>query len=373
MGLSFAADVLRRERQCVLVVRETLTSFTLTRIIDDEQSVTLRDGLVQLLAALVPLNGPLSTVRCDPGPGFIGLSNDPLLRDLRIVIEIGRPKNKNKNPVAERAIQEVEAEIVRIQPDGGPVSAVTLATLTARLNSRIRENGLASRELLYQRDQFTGDPIAPSDVWAGNEQLRRRLSNHTHSAQSKCPRGQPSSHPTIVVGDIVYVSSDKDKTRARSRYLVTAVDGIWCNIRKFTSTQLRSASYKVKLSDCIKVRSEIPYVSPDRTAEPEEGDDAEVFDDAGDPCSDEPTAADILDVIVPRAKDTISLTGQLPPMAIPPEISEPLLPDPQVYPTPVASDTLDDQFVLDPVRMPETRTSSRNRKVPNWHKLYDMS
>ena len=57
----------------------------------------------------------------------------------------------------------------------------------------------------------------------------------------------------VQVGDLVYITSDGSKTHARSRYLVVSVDGLWCNVRKFTGSQLLSTSYRVKLSECYHV------------------------------------------------------------------------------------------------------------------------
>ena len=34
--------------------------------------------------------------------------------------------------------------------------------------------------------------------------------------------------------------------------MVTSIDGSWCNVRKFTGSQLRSTSYRVKLSECFR-------------------------------------------------------------------------------------------------------------------------
>ena len=42
---TFAADVMRRNRQNVLVVRECVTSFTFASLIPDEHKDTLRDAL----------------------------------------------------------------------------------------------------------------------------------------------------------------------------------------------------------------------------------------------------------------------------------------------------------------------------------------
>ena len=57
----------------------------------------------------------------------------------------------------------------------------------------------------------------------------------------------------VDVGDLVYLYSDRDKSRARSRYLVVSIDGEWCFIKKFSGNQLHSSSYKVKREECYLV------------------------------------------------------------------------------------------------------------------------
>ena len=46
---------------------------------------------------------------------FKGLVDDELLRKCNMVIDIGNPKNKNKNPIAERAVEELEEELRKHQ------------------------------------------------------------------------------------------------------------------------------------------------------------------------------------------------------------------------------------------------------------------
>ena len=72
-------------------------------------------------------------------------------------------KNPNKNPVAERAIQELEFELLRQEPLGGAVSSLTLAIATDALNSHIRSRGLSSQEMWTQRDQFSNVQIPLGD------------------------------------------------------------------------------------------------------------------------------------------------------------------------------------------------------------------
>ncbi|CAG2247085.1 unnamed protein product [Mytilus edulis] len=255
IGSAFAADVMKRERQLILVVREYVTSYTAARLITDERQETLRESLLCLCVELCPLDGPFAVVRTDPAPGFQALVNDELLRRHRITIEVGRFKNKNKNPVADKAIQELEDEILRQDPNTRCISPLSLTLAIARLNSRIRNRGLSAREMWTQRDQFSNNQIPLTDQNLIQRQHELRKSNHSYSEISKAPSGALPETPHLEVGDLVYLYNDRNKTCARDRYLVVSTDNSWCNIRKFVGSQLRNTSYRVKRSDCYKVPS----------------------------------------------------------------------------------------------------------------------
>ena len=75
------------------------------------------------------------------------------------MLDIGRIKNVNKIPVAEKAIAELESEILRQDPTGDTLTAVVLSLALARLNSRIRFSGLSSRELFWQRSKLTNEQL----------------------------------------------------------------------------------------------------------------------------------------------------------------------------------------------------------------------
>ena len=257
VGVSFAADVIKRARQLIFVIRETVTAYTSSILIPDERADTLRDALLQLCLPLRPLEGPLAVVRTDPAPGFVALRNDDLLRRQGVELELGHAKNVNKNPVAEKAIRELEDELLRDDPHGGPITPLALALATNRLNSRLRGTGLSARELWTQRDQFTSEQIPITDKDVITKQHNKRLSNHGPSVKSKAPsRPPPSPDLDIQIGDLVYLRTERSKTHSRSRYLVCNIEGEWCNIRKFVGSQLRSSSYRVRRSDCLKVPSD---------------------------------------------------------------------------------------------------------------------
>ena len=159
VGVSFAADIAKRSKQLILVLRECVTSFTATTLLPDERHESLRDGLIRLCVPMRPLDGPTAVIRTDPAPGFKALAEDELLERHRICLEIGRAKNLNKNSVAERAVQEVVNEILNEDPLAGPVTDVALAIATANLNALIPSRGLSAREMWSQHDQFSNQQI----------------------------------------------------------------------------------------------------------------------------------------------------------------------------------------------------------------------
>ena len=112
-------------------------------------------------------------------------------------------KNPNKNPVAERAVQEFEDELLKHNLPG-IITERELAVVTARLNSRIRSRGISAREMLFQRDQHTNEQIPLSDRDMIEIQHAQRTSNHQFSEVSKCPSRRPLSESTVAVGDIVW-------------------------------------------------------------------------------------------------------------------------------------------------------------------------
>ena len=84
----------------------------------------------------------------------MALDNYPVLHDHRIVLEIGRVKNRSNNPVAGRAVQELELELLRQDPQGGLVSPVVASVANATLKSRIWSGGLSTREMWTQTPRF---------------------------------------------------------------------------------------------------------------------------------------------------------------------------------------------------------------------------
>ena len=73
IGCKFSIDVVQRHSQAIMVAREDITSYTDATIVRNEQAVTLRDGILTLMARLRPQQGPETTIRSDPGSSLRSL------------------------------------------------------------------------------------------------------------------------------------------------------------------------------------------------------------------------------------------------------------------------------------------------------------
>lgn len=255
VGSMFAADVVRRAGQCILLVREYISSITHARLITDERADTLRSGVLIACSEMFSRYGPKSTVKVDPASSFRSLVGDQVLKSNNIQLELGREKYVNKNPVAERAIRELHAEMNRVHNDDGKITPATLALAVANLNSRIRESGLSSLEMYTQRDQFTGNQLPLEDRTLILRKEEEKMKSHGPSAKFKSRGKVNPVFPHIKKGDLIYINSDRMKTKARDRYIVVSVEKSICVVQKFVGTQLRARQYTVNRADVIVIPS----------------------------------------------------------------------------------------------------------------------
>ena len=107
---------------------------------------------------------------------------------------------------------------------------------------------MSARELWTQRDQFTHQQLPMNDDQVIKFRHAARLRNHPYSKHSKAPEERRPPDVQIQVGDLVYLHGDRSKLKARDRYLVSAIDGDWCEIRKFSGSQLRAFAYRVNIT-----------------------------------------------------------------------------------------------------------------------------
>lgn len=154
-------------------------------------------------------------------------------------------------------MQEVERELLHHDSLGGPVLCLALAVATATLNARIRSCGLSAREIWTQRDQFSNQqlPLQDQDII---------MRQHERIANPKAPEPRAKNQPAdrLALGDLIYLYSDRSKSRALDRYLVVEISGSFYNVRKFVGSQLRSTSYRMKKAEFYRVASEVTHFHP---------------------------------------------------------------------------------------------------------------
>ena len=92
-------------------------------------------------------------IRNDSAPGFKALVENNLLANHQITLEIAQPKNRTKNPVAEKAVLEPKQKMLHQGPSGGPVTDLAIAMAT--LNSWIRKRNLDSKRPVFQQADST--------------------------------------------------------------------------------------------------------------------------------------------------------------------------------------------------------------------------
>ena len=214
-------------------------------MIPDETATALQSALITTTASL---RSPLCPVRVDTAPGFQSLKDDPQLTAHGITLDFGRVKNANKNPVGEKCNQELELELLRIDPTGAPVSAVTLQDAVHMLNSRIHNRGLSACEILFCQDQVTSMPLNVSDNVLRQSQENTRNENHLPSAQSKSRDNIPATPAKVNVGSLVYIKKEGDKSKARESYMVMGVQGHLGILQKLNASgNFMSKTYEVPL------------------------------------------------------------------------------------------------------------------------------
>ncbi len=88
IGTSFTADIVKRYRQLILVLLETVSSYTLTWFVDSEKHEDLRDNILILCSEVRPLVDGGMIIRVYPAPGLQALSKDPILAKHGVRLEI---------------------------------------------------------------------------------------------------------------------------------------------------------------------------------------------------------------------------------------------------------------------------------------------
>ena len=98
---AFDTDVIKHSQQLILIVRESVKSYTATLLLKDDRHSSLRYVLIQLCTQLHPLDGPSAIIQTVPAPGFKTLVDNK--QQYKITLKLRRSNNPIKDQVAEKA------------------------------------------------------------------------------------------------------------------------------------------------------------------------------------------------------------------------------------------------------------------------------
>ena len=196
----------------------------------------------------LPLQFKSATIKVACTPSLRSLRNDAQLLALGIEIDLGNEKNPNKNPVADKAIQELELELLKLTSSSSPVSAACLVQAICNLNSRIRHSNLSAKEMLLGRDQIDGRRLCFSDKYLSSQQNALRISNHVSSAKSKARGGLVARKENIAVGSLVFIKHEGSKFNPRESYVVVEIRDGLVRVQKMNNGKFFSRQYEVPIS-----------------------------------------------------------------------------------------------------------------------------
>ena len=91
---------------------------------------------------------------------------------------------------------------------------MTLQDAVHMLNSRIRNRGLSTREILFCRDQVTSIPLNISDNALRASQENTRHENHLPSVKSRGRDNLMATPANISVGSLAYIKKEGNKSNS---------------------------------------------------------------------------------------------------------------------------------------------------------------
>ena len=265
-GTHMNVDVLRRASQLIVVNCDRFSNFATATLTPSE---TREDLARAILAVITPIrHGARVEVRTDRAAALQSLANRPdqQLQANGIDLVLGDHGNPNSNCSVDKTIQELEAELRRISPDGGKLDFGTLSIAVNILNNKVREHGLSSSQVHFARDSNTGANLNLDDAKLKKTKEDRKARTNPITARSKARGGKEHIRAEVEPGGIVYLRSDGDKHTARNPMLVTAVDGQKVSVQRVLhSTPLHKDPPKITSQE-LKIDEKFLYVPPHRRA-----------------------------------------------------------------------------------------------------------
>merc|ERR1711951_265582 len=103
--------------------------------VPSESLPALESGLRQMFATIKPPNDLRKVIcRVDNAAALKSMSDNNALSDIGVILDLASSKNKNSNPVAEKANQEYQQCMLTVSPHSAALTELQLCQALGHLN-----------------------------------------------------------------------------------------------------------------------------------------------------------------------------------------------------------------------------------------------
>ena len=258
-GTHFNVDVMKRNRQIILVCTDIFSKYVTAVLIASETTENLADGIARVTSPI--RRSQQIFVKTDAHPSFKSLLHSPTkeMKNSGINLVLGNVFNKNSNCHVDKIIQELEYEIRKTNKDKDILSNFDIADATFALNSKLRRQNLSSSEILFKRDNIHNDPINFSDKTFRDLTLKDQKKQHVRMKRSSSPNA-------ITPGMMVMFKQNPSKHTRRLPFLVIEMNKNAVKLKKIlnldTERQMKLSTtiHEVHVDNLFPVKS-FSYVS----------------------------------------------------------------------------------------------------------------
>lgn len=254
-GTHFNIDVMKRNKQVILVCTDIFSKYVTAVLIPSETSKDLGDGIIRVVSPIRRSKDIL--VKSDAHPSLKSLKQTMAtdFNESGIHLVIGDVLNKNSNCHVDKIIQELEYEIRKSHKDNHVLSNFDIANATFALNSKLRRHNLSSSEILFKRDNIKNCPINFSDL------TFKEITRKEQKVQQEKENRSNYQHCNISPGMIVMLKENPGKHVRRIPFLVIDLENNMARIKKILNMdndrvmKLSSIIHRVHVETIFEVKS----------------------------------------------------------------------------------------------------------------------
>lgn len=229
-GTHMNIDVMKRNRQNIVVNVDIFSNYVTSCIMPSESKTDMKQAIIQLVTP-IRHSGNVQ-VKTDKASAFKSLKEDTDLQRINITITNTLHFNKNANCEVDKAIQELQHELIKLVDPSDQITSTDLARATTILNSRLRNRNLSASEVHFCRDSYTGENLHLNDT-----HLQKKKTHNSPSPEEKY----------IPSGRIVHTANKPSKYNPKDTFLVTGTDQNHAEVHKFLH-ELPTSKRAMKIS-----------------------------------------------------------------------------------------------------------------------------